>query len=148
MRWWKKKLVLSVVLVIFYFFLPAFSFPCDNFWGHVLYPLSHANIYHLLANILCFWMIRTRMHLVLSYLCAVICSFLPCFMSEPTMGFSGVLFCMVGISWGKVHRFKDMIWNNKWFLALSFMLPHVNAFIHLYCLFGGYLIGITRKSKV
>ena len=57
------------------------------------------------------------------------------------MGFSGVLFAIVGISWGKVHRFRDMLTKNIWFLIIPAFIPHINFLIHLYCLLLGYLYG-------
>lgn len=135
------KVALSVLLLASYLLLPQFAFPDGGVCGHLLYSLSHANIFHLLANLLCLWMIRCPLHLLVAFVVAVLCSFLPCFVSEPTMGFSGVLFAVIGISWGRAHRFKDMIWKNKWFLVVPMFIPHVNAFIHLYCLIGGYLMG-------
>jgi hypothetical protein len=57
------------------------------------------------------------------------------------MGLSGVLFAIVGISWGKVCRFRDMFWKNRWFLIIPVFIPHVNAFIHVYCLVAGYVAG-------
>ena len=161
------KLIVSLVLVGSYFFLPKYGFtsfdgnafdgfPVDNF----LYPLSHANIWHLLANILCLWMLRCKMHIVATYLIAVVCSFLPSFsiydcvmqggfsaLSEPTYGFSGILFAMVGVSWGKIHRLRDMIVRNKWYLIIPAFLPHVNFLIHIYCLFAGYLYGTLCVKK-
>ena len=145
------KLVVSIVLVGSYFFLPkyGFTFSALPLANHLLYLLSHANIWHLAGNILCLWMLRCPMHLIATFVCAVLCSFLPCFVAEPTMGFSGVLFAMVGISWGKVHRFRDMVWRNKWFLIIPAFLPHINFMIHLYCLFAGYLYGryATRDKR-
>lgn len=162
------KLVVSLLLVGSYFFLPKYGFtafeastPCDLL-PRLLYPFSHANIWHLAANILCLWMLRCQTHIVATYLIAVLCSFLPSFsiydcivqggfaaLSEPTYGFSGTLFAMVGISWGKIHRFKDMVNLNKWFLIIPAFLPHVNFLIHIYCLLAGYLYGTlcAKKSK-
>lgn len=59
------------------------------------------------------------------------------------MGFSGVLFAMVGISWGKTHRFKDMMVRNKWILIIPAFIPHINFLIHIYCLLFGYLYGYS-----
>ena len=146
MRYSLAKVIVSVVLVVCYIFMPKYGFIdvhelSECWYVHLLYPFSHANIWHLLANIVCLWMIPCELHLLISFLLAVLCSILPCFISEMTMGFSGVLFAIVGISWGQVHRFKNMIWKNKWFLVIPIFLPHVNAFIHLYCMIFGYLCG-------
>lgn len=135
------RLAVSFLLAASYLLFPSFVFPGGGLIGHLLYPLSHANIFHLLANLLCLWMIYCRLHLLPAFAVAVVCSFLPCFVAEPTMGFSGVLFAILGISWGRVHRFKDMLWRNKWFLVIPMFIPHVNGFIHLYCLVGGYFVG-------
>lgn len=142
------KLLVSLVLVLSYLFLPRYGFTAfvpsafpEGIIQHILYPFSHANIWHLAGNILCLFMIRAKLHLTTSYLCAVLCSFLPCFCEEPTTGFSGVLFCIVGISWGKIHRFREMIWRNKWFLIIPAFLPHINFLIHIYCLLAGYMYG-------
>ena len=144
---WAKSIV-SIVLVIWYFTMPGHGFTgYVDIAGHILYPLSHANIFHLLANILCLWMIPCGLHLTSAFILSVLCSFLPCFIYEETVGFSGVLFSIVGISWGRVNRFKDMIWRNKWFLIIPIFIPHVNALLHLYCLVLGYLLGRTRFGK-
>lgn len=157
------KVIVCLVLVGSYFFLPKYGFTSfDNIPAHILYPFSHANIWHLAANILCLWMIPCQTHIFVTYLIAVLCSFLPSISiydciaqgglaapSEPTYGFSGVLFAIVGISWGKVHRFRDMFWKNKWYLIIPAFFPHVNILIHVYCLLVGYLYGTLcdRKSK-
>ena len=145
------KLLVSLILVGSYFLLPKYGFtfsilPIEN---HLLYPFSHANIWHLAGNILCLWMLRCPMHIYATFVCAVLCSFLPCFVAEPTMGFSGVLFAMVGISWGKIHRFRDMMRKNIWVLIIPAFLPHINFLIHLYCLILGYLYGryATRNKR-
>lgn len=109
--------------------------------SHLLYPLSHANIFHLAANTLCLWMIRVPVLIFVTYPIAVLASFLPSFVSEPTMGFSGILFAMVAITWGRVHRFRDMFWKNKWYIIIPALLPHINVMIHVYCMIGGYLYG-------
>jgi len=151
------RLLVSLILVGSYFLLPKYGFtfysPLIN---HLLYPISHANIWHLAANIVCLWMLPCPLHIFATFIISVLCSFLPCPLlplygesAALTMGFSGVLFAMVGISWGKVHRFRDMIWKNKWFLIIPAFLPHVNFLIHIYCLIAGYLYGTLcdRKSK-
>ncbi len=151
-------LIISVVLVGSYFCLPKYGFTFHGPWlNHLLYPISHANVWHLAANVLCLWMLRCHLHICTTYLIAVLCSFLPCPLlplygesSALTMGFSGVLFAMVGISWGRIHRFRDMIVRNKWILIIPAFLPHVNFLIHLYCLLAGYLFGhlCARKSEI
>lgn len=146
-----EKVVVSVVLVAGYFLLPGVGFgghamtACGTIGGHLLYSFGHANVWHLLANVVCLWMVGCPLRLGWSYLVAVVCSFLPCFVGEATCGFSGMLFAMVGLSWGKVGRFKDMLWRNKWYLVVPLFVPHVNGVLHLYCLLGGYFVGIWLR---
>lgn len=144
------RLVVSFVLVGSYFLLPKYGFTFHGpLINHFLYPLSHANIWHLAANVLCLWMLRCPPHIIATSVIGVLCSFLPCpqlplwgmGVTEPTMGFSGVLFAMVGISWGKIRRFKDMIVRNKWILIIPAFIPHINFLIHIYCLMAGYAYG-------
>ena len=159
------KLFVCLVLVGSYFLLPKYGFTAFSFslqppyfnlqpsTLNLLYPFSHANIWHLLANILCLFMLRCPLHIFATYTIAVIASFIPSFSlygflcsdavaaQEVTYGFSGVLFAIVGISWGKVHRFRDMLTKNIWFLIIPAFIPHINFLIHLYCLLLGYLYG-------
>jgi membrane associated rhomboid family serine protease len=141
------RALVSVILVLSYFLLPKYGFTDVISIDNWRYQLSHANIWHLLANIVCLWMVRTDLNLLPCYCISTVCSFLPCFVDEPTMGFSGMLFAMVGISWGRVHRFKDMVWRNKWFLFIPIFIPHVNAMIHLYCMVMGYLFGLLYPER-
>lgn len=152
-RYSNIKLVVSLVLVGSYFLLPKYGFTFHGPWlNHLLYPLSHANIWHLSANILCLWMLRCRPHIFATFVLSVLCSFLPCpqlplwgGVSEPTLGYSGALFAMVGISWGRIGRFRDMLCRNKWILIIPAFLPHINFLIHLYCLLAGYIYGLCEK---
>ena len=157
------KFIASLILVLSYVLLPKCGFtPFDGtLINHVLYPFSHANVWHLIANIMCIWMVTCRMHIVTAYIVAVLCSFIPsvslfdCLVNgcvecskEPTMGFSGVLFVTVGISWGKIRAFRDMIWKNKLYLIIPAFLPHINFLIHIYCIIAGYMVGSLLFSRL
>lgn len=148
MKYSLAKVIVSVVLVVSWIAMPQFSFPGGGVLGHLLYPLSHANVFHLAANVLCLWMIPCGLHLGSSYFVAVVCSFLPCFLGESTMGFSGVLFAIVGMSWGRVNKFRDMLWKNKYWLVIPMFIPHVNALLHIWCLLGGWIVGRIWQDKI
>ena len=147
MRYSIVRLLLTLVLFLSYILLPQYSFPGGGFVGHLLYPLSHANIWHLLANVLCLWLVRCDLHLLTCWLLSVLCSYIPSLTSEATMGFSGILFATVGMSWGMTGRFVEMLKKNKWFLIIPFAVPHVNAFIHIYCMLSGWLVGYNCRCK-
>lgn len=139
-----QRIVITYLLLQSYLVLPRYGFVYGgSLIEHLSYSLCHANIYHLLGNIVCLWMVRTPLHIVATYAIAVLCSFLPCLTTEPTMGFSGVLFAIIGVSWGKVRRFGNMIIKVSPFILVTAFIPHVNALIHIYCLLSGYLYGMT-----
>ena len=138
-----QRIIITILLTTSYFLLPKYGFTSydSGLTGHLLYPISHANIFHLAGNILCLWMLRCPAHIVASYLIAVLCGFMPCFITEPTMGFSGVLFAMAGISWGRTRLFGLMCRRCLPYILICVFMPHVNALIHIYCLMLGYLYG-------
>ena len=148
------KVVVCGILLVCWFFMPNVGFLDGDtsstaaVVGHFLYPFGHANVWHLSANVLCLLLIPCALHLGSSYFVAVVCSFLPCFISESTSGFSGVLFAVIGQSWGRVGRFRDMLWKNKWWLVIPIFIPHVNALLHIWCLLGGFLVGFLVRNNI
>ena len=137
-----QRIVITFLLVVCFMWMPAVGYVNGGtLSSHLLYPFCHANIFHLLGNLLCLWMLRCNLNAFVSIIIAVLCSFLPCFISEPTVGFSGVLFAMAGISWGHTGKLTMMIVRCLPFVAVTAFIPHVNFMIHTYCLFAGYLVG-------
>lgn len=141
-----QRITITFLLAVCYLFLPKYGFvsPGGSLWEHLLYPVCHANIFHLLCNLLCLWMLRCPLYLPLTIPIALICSFLPCISTEPTMGFSGVLFAIVGVSWGRSHKFLRMCKYNLPIILITLLIPNVNALIHLYCMMAGYLAGLVQ----
>lgn len=80
-------------------------FPGSSFVSHLTYSFCHANIFHLAANLVVLWSLRNRICLCASLFAAVLASFLPTYVSQPTVGLSGVIFAAIGIMWGKTGRF-------------------------------------------
>lgn len=145
--------ILSVALVVSYFlFRQEYGFTgSSSVATRFLYPFCHANLWHLAANIVCLFMIC--MHkpktttVIAAYVMSVCAAFLPSCMlwgDSPTTGFSGVLFAIVGISWGHTRMFREMLWRNKLFLIVPFFIPNINAMLHLYCLVLGFSFGYIR----
>lgn len=79
-------------------------------WGaplvtHVVYPFAHANVFHLLANILGLYSLYGLNYvrpglMVASYLVAVAVSFYP----QPIVGFSAVLFALMGYWYARLKQ--------------------------------------------
>lgn len=140
-----QRIIITFTLLVFYFYGQKTGYTdSSGIESHLLYPLYHANIWHLACNIMCLWMIKCPLNIIVTFVLAVLCSFIPCLVSEPTMGLSGVLFAVVGISWGRLRAFKRMCRYNIPIIIITFFIPNVNALIHLYCLMAGYLFGTLR----
>lgn len=135
--------------------------------GHLLYVFSHANVWHLMCNLLCLMMIRGRMYAWESYCIAVVCSWLPLlpgvFWNEGgmTMGMSGWLFAAVGMKWGVYWRHEeercpyDPLYGKRQPLkefcikvlpvaVMGAFVPKMNWSLHLYCVVAGLVVGRFR----
>jgi membrane associated rhomboid family serine protease len=145
-----QKIILSEILIVAFLFYPKVAYnisPLSFGEGtgvgcHFLSIFSHANIFHLLGNLLCIWLIKCKFRLLPALAVSFVCSFLPQWSlwgsADAACGFSGVLFAVVGMAWGEVHRFKDMVRKCVIPLVICGLFPNVNIFIHLYCLLLGY----------
>lgn len=116
---------------------------CSFVWNeygvsHFFYPFSHANVFHLLANLVALLTFRKNVGVV-AYISAVAASFLP-MGSTATMGLSAVLFAHIGATWAYSAGFYPMCRRILPFAVLIGLLPRVNFFIHIYSLFLGYII--------
>lgn len=161
-----EKVLVGAVLVAWWLLMPAVGYmpageaawtAAGTFWGHVLYPLSHVNVWHLAGNLWFLYCIRGSLHLGVSLVLSFFCSFLPVWgiwgIGE-TAGFSGVLCASVGIRWGAwcgrcgslaayLRFFKTVLP----FVAVGIVIPHVNWCIHLYCLLVGMVYGVATESQ-
>ena len=148
-----QKIILSEILIVAFLFYPKAAYnistPLEQAVAnpqqwllHGAAIFSHANIFHLLGNLLCIWLIKCKFRLLPALAVSFVCSFLPQWSlwgsADAACGFSGVLFAVVGMAWGEVHRFKDMVRKCVIPLVICGLFPNVNIFIHLYCLLLGY----------
>lgn len=146
----KIKIAITFLLTAWYFLMPKVGymgfFPL---WEHLVYPFSHANIFHLLGNLLCLWLLPCSLRVPKSYLVAVIASFIPLiFTEQPTMGFSGFLFAVIGMTWGRIRQFRKMCKKIAPYIIVTLFLPNVNWEIHVYCLLFGYVCGVFEKTTL
>lgn len=174
------KVLVTAVLVLWWFAMPEVGFypvggtdghTVRTVWEHVLWPLSHANVWHLAGNLYVLWWLKGRLHVRESYVIAVLCSFLPVVpglwemigdgenaaemhRTMATCGFSGVLCAMIGVKWGawiKGCHGMTAYWTFAKrvlpFVAVGFLIPHVNWSIHLYCLLAGLAAGFALNDK-
>ena len=171
-----EKVLVTVLLVLWYVGMPEMGYKpvgeptggvAGTIWEHLLWPLSHANVWHLAGNEWVLWWMKGRLYMRESYVMAVLCSFLPVVpgvweifsAGEPlsTVGFSGVLCASIGVRWGEwigITRRKTggsggyvAYWTFAKkvlpFVAVGILIPHVNWSIHLYCLLTGLAYGVA-----
>ena len=150
------KIILTQILIAAYLFYPMAAYnisplPSGGDGGglHFLSLFSHANIFHLLGNLLCLWLMKCRLRLPQTLAIAFVCSFLPQWSlwgsTNLACGFSAVLFAAAGMAWGEAGRFKDMIKKCVLPLVIVGLFPNVNIFIHLYALLLGYAYSYVSR---
>jgi len=131
---------------------------------HVLAMVSHAGAWHLAGNLFVLWLIAGRLHLLPSLAIAFLMSFVPAFgivwpMSGVTMGFSGVLFAIIGIKWGIYCRsfdpagtafvrraVREFCVKVLPFALIGIFIPQVNWCVHLYCVLTGFAYGYRKDG--
>ena len=106
--------------------------------GHFAYSFCHANIWHLIINLCVLWKLKNYINPASSYMIAVLVSFLPMYVTEPTMGLSGFLFASIGQMWAKANDAKGMCKVVLPFILITMLVPNVNGLLHLYAFFVGY----------
>jgi len=123
--------------------------------ARLLYPLFHVNVVHAAVNawaLLClvFYYEARLWQIVVAYAVAV--SFPASALGSPlTLGMSGLCFALMGMNSYRVRRkayWQVWMWA---FIAVGFLLPHVNAMLHLYCYAVGLCVGLlgmpTERRK-
>lgn len=151
MNSFRLKAFLSLICIVLCTWHIGFYHGCS--WeNHLLYSFFHVNGFHLAINLLVLWQIKGRISPVKAFAVAVAASYLPMFVTEPTMGLSGFLFAVFGVMWGRTGRWKDAIRKAGPFILFTMLLNNVNGCLHLYCFVIGYLmewfiIYIERKRS-
>ena len=115
----------------------------------VLYPFYHAGLLHAMLNAWCLLSIVfiydiTLWRLALAYAIAV---FIPslCLSHIPTVGLSGVVFVLFGsISFEVGRKLYYQLWMLV-YLAVGFLFPNTNAWVHLYCYAAGLAVALLNK---
>ena len=113
------------------------------------YQIHHANMLHAFLNAWCLLSITfiygiSLCRLGLSY---VISASVPSlFLSAiPTVGLSGVVFSLFGsISFEVERKAYYQLWMLV-YLAVGFLFPNTNAWLHLYCYMAGCAVALLNK---
>lgn len=158
-----EKWAVTLLLLVCWVTLPLVGYQQGG-WGHLTYSLCHANVWHLAGNLFVMWVLPSVgwRRMILAYLIAVLCSYGP-FMptvfdivtghpdaNNITVGFSGVLFAIIGIRWGAWSRkvigkgWKLFLKRVMPIVLLGAFLPHIDWCLHLYCVLTGLAYGYSR----
>lgn len=125
--------------------------------SRLLYPFFHASFLHAAINAWCLLtlafaynvslrMMITALVIAVSFPVDTMYDILQvsCFLL-PTIGLSGVCYALMGRMTFLVRR---KMYYQTWigfYLIIGFMLPNVNAWIHLYCYLAGVFVGFLNK---
>lgn len=122
--------------------------------GRVLYPLFHAGIIHATLNAWCLicivFVYNVRFPLlILAYITAVTYPIdtitkLLSLSSMPTVGLSGIVFFLFAAICFQVNR---RLYYQTWiisYLAVGFLLPQTNAWLHIYCYACGMIVALLN----
>lgn len=132
------KFMLTALCVMLYFWHVGFT--ADSPWQtHVMFHFCHANVFHLAINLMVLWQIQNRIPVVEALLVSFLASYLPMYVTAPTMGLSGFLFAAFGIMWGRVGRPLEASRAALPFIIITMLFPDVNGLLHLYAFILGYV---------
>jgi len=139
---------ICIVVGIVEYYIPLGFTSTSPWWTHITYNFAHANVFHLILNMIVFVKLYDIVDwkvLFLGVLISTVVSFVPFLAHGYTVGFSGVLFAMLGF----VYVYKKISWrsyliNAAWIVvgsAIGLCTQNVNVWLHIACLFSGIISG-------
>ena len=172
MKAMREKVFITAVLVLCWALLPMVGYggppQCDGIaeqvGRHFAYMWCHGSVWHLVGNVFVVWVLRRPLYLIPAVVIGFLCSWIPAVpglwemiaaadaagtVAEPvmTVGFSGVLFAIVGVKWGycryDIATYRTFVLKVVPIALLGFFIPHLNWSLHLYCLIAGLGYGLT-----
>ena len=118
--------------------------------GRLLYPFFHANPVHAALNAWCLLSVVfmygvSLLRLLFAYAVAVTVPVGAFGTDMPTVGLSGVVFVLFGsLSFEVRRKAYFQLWMLS-YLAIGFLFPNTNAWLHLYCYATGVVAGVLNK---
>lgn len=145
-------LAIAAIIIVLAFLgpIPTMGVTSDNttpaFMPRLLYNILHASVLHAVINAWCLlsaifiFNIKLEKLLLAFGVAATAPSWV--FSEIPTLGLSGVIYFLFGsVSMAVRHK----IFYHAWFtviIAVGFLMPAVNARLHLYCYICGVLLAM------
>lgn len=118
-------------------------------WQRLAYPFFHAGLLHAVLNVWCFVCLMfiydiSLLRVLVGYACAVAFPLWLFPSSVPTVGLSGVVFFLfASISFEVVRRWYYQSWMVA-YLAVGFLFPDTNGWLHLYCYVCGFVVALLN----
>ena len=113
-----------------------------------MYPFFHASFLHAAVNVWCLLSIVfihdvSLWRLLAAYVAAVL---VPGFLLSdvPTVGLSCVCYFLLGSLLFEVERKMWFLFCMAIYIAVGFLLPSVNALVHLYGYLAGLMVGMLN----
>lgn len=156
----KATAVVTALLVVLLSLLPVADWHSVGIYAHgpwtgrLLYPFFHAGLLHALINAWCLLSVVfiydvSLSRILFAYAAAVsmpvgtLGAFLP--LDSPTVGLSGVVYVLFGtISFEVARKLYFQCWM-LFYIAVGFLFPATNAWLHLYCYLCGLLFACLNK---
>lgn len=151
-----EKTIITFILAVFFLYKDTCPLPTEGVGWVFVSPFIHANIFHLMANVYCLWLIRYPLRIYATIPIAMVSLTMPqlfLYEREPIMGFSGVLFAIFGWAWGNTIERERLIPLTKRMtkvclppIIICGLFPHVSMTIHIYCLYIAFVVAVTTKK--
>ena len=142
-----KITIIAILAIIYFVGIPSCIYGVSSaspWWTHFTYPFIHGSLIHLLSNIYALWFClkkKTSPKILLPiYLMSVLASFIVS-SSIPTVGISGMIFSIIGISLTSAPTKKNIIYVTI-ILISCFIIPHIAGAIHFVC----FILGLTVSA--
>lgn len=136
----KRISVILILLVLFFISEPTPAYQGCEIWHRFIFHFYHSNIWHLMANASCIYVIR-KFRWSECYVIAVLCSWL---IVNPTVGISGMVFAAIGCNLGELRRWKGLLKCAVSAVVFG-LLPGVSMLFHLGCLCLGVVWGCVYR---
>lgn len=132
-------------------------------WQRLAYPFLHASLLHCALNCWCLlsivffrriplWQLIAAYLIAITYPIDTLSAWLNCQLSiinsQSTVGLSGVCFALLGIiSLASIRCWLNIIAIGT-FICVGFLLPNINASLHLYCYLAGLLVSLLTTPII
>ena len=136
----KRIVVILIFLVLYLTTEPTPVYPGCEILHRFIFHFYHTNIWHLMANASCIYVMK-KFCWWEAYILAVVCSWV---IVSPTLGLSGVIFAAIGCNLGERGAWKGLC-KCGLSAVLFGLMPGVSMVFHLVCLVSGFVVKYLQR---